>query len=183
MNLNEFKENALKTEAIPDSINVNEKLLLNVMGASICIGEILDQIKKNAMYGKDYNQDDFNNLLHNALELLNDIRNVDLNDKHAIDVNVRIFHAIVGIATESSELLYALLNDINGEDIDYINVSEEFSDISWYQAIGFDEIGIDWGQSLESVINKLKVRYPNKFTSHDAINRNLDKERVELEKV
>lgn len=35
---------------------------------------------------------------------------------------------------------------------------------------------------LENNINKLKIRFPNKFNKEDALNRNLEAERVELEK-
>jgi hypothetical protein len=37
-------------------------------------------------------------------------------------------------------------------------------------------------QSLENNINKLKIRFPDKFSEENAINRNLEKERQELEK-
>lgn len=36
-------------------------------------------------------------------------------------------------------------------------------------------------KSLENNINKLKVRYPEKFTEEQALNRNLELERVQLE--
>jgi NTP pyrophosphatase (non-canonical NTP hydrolase) len=41
---------------------------------------------------------------------------------------------------------------------------------------------ITFEQALENNINKLKVRYPEKFTEELAINRNLELERAELEK-
>lgn len=45
---------------------------------------------------------------------------------------------------------------------------------SWYD--------LEFFQILTNNINKLKVRYPEKFTEEAALNRNLDAERVELEK-
>ena len=41
---------------------------------------------------------------------------------------------------------------------------------------------LDFGQCLTNNIDKLKVRYPEKFTEEGAIERNLEAERVELEK-
>lgn len=41
---------------------------------------------------------------------------------------------------------------------------------------------LDFWQILTNNINKLKVRYPEKFTNEAAINRDLDAERTELEK-
>lgn len=37
-------------------------------------------------------------------------------------------------------------------------------------------------QGMQNNIDKLKARYPEKFTEHDALNRDLNKERIELEK-
>ena len=42
--------------------------------------------------------------------------------------------------------------------------------------------GIDYEKSLENNINKLKVRFPEKFTEENALNRNLKEERKVLEK-
>lgn len=44
-----------------------------------------------------------------------------------------------------------------------------------------DIFKFDFESILETNINKLKARYPEKFNSNDAINRNLDKEREILE--
>lgn len=41
---------------------------------------------------------------------------------------------------------------------------------------------IDWKQSLQNNINKLKIRFPEKFDENLAKNRNLELERKELEK-
>lgn len=42
--------------------------------------------------------------------------------------------------------------------------------------------GISFYEALDKNIAKLKVRYPDKFTESDALNRNLEAERKELEK-
>jgi phosphoribosyl-ATP pyrophosphohydrolase len=44
------------------------------------------------------------------------------------------------------------------------------------------EIGGDIYQSLQNNIDKLKVRFPDKFSEDQALNRNLEEERKELEK-
>ena len=96
-----------------------------------------------------------------------------------MSINPRIFHAIVGISTESTELLEAL--DFSGKELDNVNICEEFGDLDWYKAIGCDEFNISWDTILNTVIAKLKARYPENFTSKDAINRDLDKEREILD--
>lgn len=41
---------------------------------------------------------------------------------------------------------------------------------------------LDFFQILTNNIDKLKIRYPDKFSTEKALNRNLDAERIELEK-
>ena len=50
----------------------------------------------------------------------------------------------------------------------------------WYALAEIFEI--DTEKALENNINKLKVRYPEKFTNENALNRNIEAERAELEK-
>jgi len=49
-------------------------------------------------------------------------------------------------------------------------------------AVICDTYGIDFFEQLDKNINKLKVRFPDKFDENLAINRNTDEERKELEK-
>lgn len=183
--LDQFVVDAIKTESRIDNVVVNEKLLTETLQILVHAGNILDQIKKNVFYNKPYNIEEF--LEHNvqlglAVRTLSGIPLEDIdNNKNALNVNPRIFHSIVGISTEATELLEAL--DINGNNMDNINIAEEFGDIDWYKAIGVDELNIKWVTILGTVIKKLKTRYPERFTSEDAINRNLDQEREVLNKM
>jgi len=177
--LNQFVEDAIKTESRIDAVIVNEKLLIQTIHILVHSGNILDQIKKHVFYNKPYNIEAF--LEHNvqlgyAIRELSGIPLDDINnDEIALAINPRLFHSIVGISTEATELLEAL--DTSAANMDNINIAEEFGDIDWYKAIGCDELNINWVTILDAVIKKLKARYPNKFTSKDAINRDLDKER------
>jgi hypothetical protein len=65
--------------------------------------------------------------------------------------------------------------DLKTELLLYGNVVSSVVDI-------FDYYGIDIYSSMENVINKLKVRFPDKFTDEYALSRNLELERKELEK-
>ena len=61
-------------------------------------------------------------------------------------------------------------------EIEYISlIQEEFQKICILE-------NLDINKGLENNINKLKIRYPDKFTQEAAINRNLEAERIELEK-
>ena len=51
----------------------------------------------------------------------------------------------------------------------------------WYLAILSDELGISFEEMWEKNIAKLRVRFPEKYTDHHAVNRDLDSERKVLE--
>ena len=89
----------------------------------------------------------------------------------------------MGCVTESGELLDALKKSMfYGRELDVTNLKEEAGDILWYLAILFDELDTDFPTEMTRVINKLKVRFPDKFTEEAANNRNLEAERKTLEK-
>ena len=96
--------------------------------------------------------------------------------------NTRILHAAIGCVTESGELLDALKKQMfYGRELDLTNVKEECGDLLWYLAIMFDELGTDFETESNRVINKLKTRFPEKFTEDKAFNRDLTTERKVLE--
>jgi len=91
-------------------------------------------------------------------------------------------HMLMGLSTEVGELIDIFKkNFAYKKQIDWINVEEEVCDIMWY-LINFCNINnIDIERALDKNIEKLKIRYPEKFTENNAINRNLDDERKILE--
>lgn len=94
----------------------------------------------------------------------------------------RLEHAAIGICTEGGELLDALKKVIfYGKELDTTNMKEEVGDILWYLAILCDALGTDFDTEMQRNIAKLKARYPQKFTSENALNRDLEKERKVLE--
>ncbi len=68
-----------------------------------------------------------------------------------------------------------------GKDLDRINLIEELGDLMWYSALLCDELGVSLEQVWNKNIRKLKSRFPDKYTDEKAKNRNLNKERKELE--
>ncbi|AHX01149.1 putative mazG pyrophosphohydrolase [Nitrincola phage 1M3-16] len=90
-------------------------------------------------------------------------------------VDSRILHAAIGCVTESGEMLDALKKSIfYGKELDLVNIKEEAGDILWYLAILFDALGTNFEAEQERVINKLRARYPEKFTEYDAEVRDLE---------
>jgi len=96
----------------------------------------------------------------------------------------RLLHCAMGMQTESAEFTDQLKKHVfYGKDLDLTNLREELGDIMWYMAIAMDILGTTFSQEQKRVIEKLKVRYPNKFTQEEAENRNLKEEREALEHV
>lgn len=91
-------------------------------------------------------------------------------------------HMVLGIQTEAAEIADVYKKHIAyGKDLDLVNVKEEIGDILWYIANLCTLKGWDLGEILQSNIDKLEIRYPEKFTNENALNRDLKEERKVLE--
>jgi len=95
---------------------------------------------------------------------------------------VRLLHAAMGLSTEAAELLDMLKKHIfYGRPLDLVNAAEEVGDNQWYAGLAIDVLRTTMDELLTMNINKLRLRYPEKFRESDAINRDVDKERELLE--
>jgi len=97
--------------------------------------------------------------------------------------NLDNFHMLMGMATEIGELIDVFKKNLAyNKPIDWVNVQEEIGDLMFYVGSFCRMHGFDLEKILDTNIQKLIARYPEKFTKENAINRNLDKEREILEK-
>ena len=93
-------------------------------------------------------------------------------------------HMVLGMQTEAAEIADAYKKTIAyKKELDLVNVKEELGDILWYIANMCNMHDWDLRDIMQTNIDKLKARYPEKFTEEHAINRNLEKEREILEKI
>jgi NTP pyrophosphatase (non-canonical NTP hydrolase) len=133
-------------------------------------GNMIDGIKKGLYYGKSLPEH------HETIE--HKESNSEL-DPHAIDPNV--LHAALGIFTEATEMLEAIYLTMKGAPFDKVNMAEELGDSEWYSAMLYRALD-ETPENVKQVnIDKLRHRYPDKFTSMDAISRDLGREREILE--
>ncbi len=96
--------------------------------------------------------------------------------------NLDLLHASMGLSTEAAEFTDALKKHIfYGKELDETNLKEEIGDILWYAAIALEALGADFESVMQTNIDKLSARYPEKFTEELAENRDLAKEREILE--
>jgi len=100
----------------------------------------------------------------------------------AVDAGHDILHAGLGLATESGEILDVLKkNHAYDKPLDLVNLREELGDALWYIALGARALGITLDEIASVNIAKLSARYPDRFSASDANDRDLARERVELE--
>ena len=91
-------------------------------------------------------------------------------------------HMVLGMQTEAAEIADAYKKTIAyKKELDLVNVKEELGDILWYIANMCNMHGWDLRDIMQTNIDKLKARYPEKFTEQHALNRDLNKERSILE--
>lgn len=94
----------------------------------------------------------------------------------------RLLHASMGLCTEAAEFQDALKKVIfYGKSLDKVNLKEELGDMLWYMAIAMDALNTDFESEMIRNIEKLRVRYPDKFNDSDAENRDTEAERKVLE--
>ena len=184
MNFDEFTQQALRTESKIETANVDLGGFKTLLRMFIVVGTLLDYTKKGIFYNnyEKYNEN-YPALVSELNDLLLDfVTNSNQGREDYTGCNYRVLHGILGSLTESAELAEHLLRHIETGEIDKAGLGEEYSDGDWYKAIIFDELGIDESTVRMNVINKLRVRFPDKFCAEHAANRDLKAEREELEK-
>lgn len=189
MNLEEFVKDATRTESKIPFVVTNQAVLSNIISMFILSGQMLDQYKKNIFYKREINNDvlidNFKALAEVMTNLSYQLKSNEHQDNNdVLVINPRIFHAVLGAGTEATELMEQLQHMIEtGEGPDTVNLLEEFFDINWYNAILHDELNTAMEHTLSCGIDKLKKRFPDKFTSEQAIHRDVDAEREILNRM
>lgn len=98
------------------------------------------------------------------------------------DVTPRLEHGVMGAVTEAGELMDAIKKSkMYGRSLDRVNLVEEMGDVMWYFAILADELGVSFEEIWDKNINKLRQRYPDKYSDEHSANRDIVTERKILE--
>lgn len=164
-------------------VNGRKRQVLQKLATFVEAGEALDRYKKLFFYGEDHAKkryadtiDNDGNGGHIIESIMSSAEGVSQDDAEYL------LHAVLGIATESGEMVEALLNGIAaGRPLDPVNLAEEAGDLLWYLAMLLRVLHVDFDDVMRQNIKKLKDRFPDKFTTEAANNRNLDSERKVLE--
>lgn len=148
---------------------INTETLENTLRQAIAAGQMADAVKKSLFYGKPLAA------THHALVLPG-------GDLPAPILNPDVLHAALGLYTEATELLEVCLAVMQGAAFDDVNAFEECGDTEWYLAMLYRALGRTPEEAKAANIAKLKARYPDKFTTQQAVKRDLESERRVLEK-
>jgi hypothetical protein len=210
MNSQDYVKNAIRTESIPASVEINQIALHCMLSICAEAAQALDLFKRKVFYGKavdgkqlaerldtvsQYAEQlaaaadiDANEHINNAYgaekiaEALEAGLPANIAGAKVTNLDVRVLHAALGLFTEAGETLEAVIKQFETGNLDRVNFGEELGgDISWYQAIGLDAVGANLDDERAKNIGKLKVRFPNRFEADKAINRDLAAERAVLE--
>jgi NTP pyrophosphatase (non-canonical NTP hydrolase) len=171
MNIKEYQILAERT--CPSLGSLELDLLHMDMGVNTEVAEAIDAIKKNIAYGKELDviniQEEIADTcwyLVNKARLLNNV----LTDFFIIGVKPYSFDK-----KKVAELLIEFLGHYNTKHY----TIEKAIDRLLYISTGFE---LNFYNGLDNNINKLKVRFPNNFSTEKALNRDLISERIQLEK-
>ncbi len=175
MNIKEYQEQAKRTCVDLGEEKNRQHMLMGIISE---IGEITDAYKKELAYSKEFDRVNLkeecadvswyivNWATFKDVQLYNPLFNKELNDEFVEEeCNCAIDYLFIFL-TEALHL-----------------GNEQITLDKWYTtclALGLTDE--EFYQGLSNNIDKLKVRFGDKFTNEAALNRNLEAERTQLEK-
>ena len=172
--------NAQRTENIPTlpkTLLSREGFVLALaLKAASDLGEQLNRMKRAIFYGQTQNLDDVL------------VKLPDCKLEHSIGTStltpqqMRLLHASLGFITEAIEFSEAVSAHVfDGKAFDEVHAMEELGDLFWYSAIPVNLFGWSYAAVMQANIDKLRARYPDRWTQENALERDLSAERQALE--
>lgn len=157
----------VSTHFYPESVPA--AYLHDLLQAIIAVGDRADAVKKTLFYGAA--------LPANRPPVAPDLLGPTLTPE---GVEPALLHAVLGLVTESAELLQALTVALHGGPLDEVNLVEEAGDLEWYLALLYRTLGRTPQDAKALNIAKLRQRYPERFDAGRAHDRDLTAERAIL---
>jgi len=98
--------------------------------------------------------------------------------------NTRLNHALIGLMGEVGELACEWEKHIHyGQPLNRVRLVEELGDMLWYIALACNALGMSMERVLQANINKLRIRYPERYSDERAAHRDLVAEEQALNMV
>lgn len=87
-------------------------------------------------------------------------------------VTMQLLHAGLGLSSETGELMSTIKAHIMyGKPLDVENLEEELGDVWWYFNLMCEALVTTPDRIIQMNIDKLKIRYPEKYSDADALER------------
>ena len=174
MTLEQYQQEAKRTLS---DLGGEEKNMLHMrLGVFTEVGEILDIFKKNIAYGKPI---DWIHVNEEGADIMWYLIN-ELTLKGILISEPNYYKST------KYEEGYSTIEEVAVDLSDWLcNYSDVYEDVEAIESLHYILTSLpnsDFFGSLERNINKLRIRYPEKFTTENALNRNLEAERQALEK-
>lgn len=158
MQLDDYIEQSARTLS-PEFHEIPEWKIFAVLDQVRQIAKMADGLKKQLYYGKGSYQ----------IEQLSTI--YATKDRKAVEIPVDILHAALGLVTEAGEIVELVMGQMRTGLQDITHLREESGDLVWYWALLMRAMSADGGEILQENIDKLRKRYPHRFTLEDALAR------------
>lgn len=93
------------------------------------------------------------------------------------DSNEDLIHGAMGLSSEAGEILTIVKAHLfYGKPFDNLNMREELGDCFWYLALLAEWMGMTFEDLQEMNLEKLRIRYPEKFDAQLTFARDYKKE-------
>lgn len=181
MTYTEYEDDVLRTLSLQFNIDQDGSgsgpspgQLAQVLRRAIAIGDEVDALKRAVFYGSELRDLPADPTPSTRMNVGDDSDN----EYPSADM----IHSAMGIFTEAAEFLSAICAScFEGRRFDVTNAVEELGDLEWYMAVMRNRLRVSQERVQRINIAKLKARYPSKFATEAALNRDLDQERAVLE--
>jgi NTP pyrophosphatase (non-canonical NTP hydrolase) len=186
MDFKTYIQHCKKTESVlPDSMRLDTESIYRCLKIAEGSSNLVDLLKKRIFYGRETHKDGQSMSTHMTLqaqsvqhfsEMLVEEGSPYIADEES-KVNLRYMHGVVGLYTETGELIESLRKAmLDPEKFDRTNLLEELGDCLWYIGILCDTFDFDFNEILERNVAKLTTRYGESFSAERANNRDLEAE-------
>lgn len=162
MQFSEYQSKALRTKSEQFHAElVDPNFAMDAVMRFELFVKYLDAIKKSLFHGKPL-PDDF------ALRV-GALRDLQV---YTGPVDSDPLHAILGMMTEIGEISEVVRKIMGTRQVDKVKLTDEIGDLMWYLALLITHYGLDFNHILDRNVAKLQARFPQKFTTEEALNRN-----------
>lgn len=97
---------------------------------------------------------------------------IDKPDFEIADEDIMIVWNALGLAGEAGEVAETVKKGIfHQHGLDHEKLKKELGDVCWYIAALCTKLDLDLNEVMAANIEKLRVRYPDGYSSKDSINR------------